>query len=92
MNKDIVLAKVEEREDDLIELNQEYLKSKKEFEDFVEKGSLSMLPHIQLMKETLRISEQIQYTQQKIIEHIYEIVKGEKDGKTKAVQGSMEEL
>lgn len=97
MNKEIVMAKVEERENDLIELNQEYLKNKKEFEDFVEKSSLGMLPHIQMMKNTLRVSEQIQYTQQKIIEHIseivnYEIVKGDEDGKTETVQGSMEEL
>jgi len=92
MNREIVLAKVEERENDLIELNKDYLKSKKEFDDFVEKNSIGMLQHIQLIKETLRVSEQIQYTQQKIIEHIYDMIKGEEDGKTETVQGSMEEL
>ena len=59
MNKDIVLAKIRIREDDLEELKIEKENKIQEFKGFVEKNSIGMLPHIQIMNEVLRISEKI---------------------------------
>lgn len=105
MNKEILLAKVEERESDLIELNKDIINKKETLYKFIEINSIDTLPHIYKVKEIIRVYEQIQYSQQKIIETLYQVINEDEvreddedeEGiddydETEEVQGEMEQV
>ncbi len=78
MDKKIIIAKVEERYDELERLDRDYIEKKEKLDDYIDGNSLQSLSLVIMLKGLLKIEKEKHHHKQKVIDLIYPLIE-EKD-------------